>query len=91
MKLIISPKDNLGKMTLDDVQGFALEGETLLVIFESGRTRNYPLQHIWYYESHVDYHKTAPLVSEPTPDTGGEPVRRLLVEDGRVVGQSRCG
>ena len=65
MKLILSPKDNLGKMTLDNVQGFALEGPTLLVVFENGRTRNYPLVHLWYYESHVDYHKTSPLAGEP--------------------------
>lgn len=64
MKLILSPKDNLGKMILEDVQGFALEGETLLVVFENGRTRNYPLIHLWYYESHVDYHKTEPLNEE---------------------------
>lgn len=61
MRLIISPKDNIGKMILDGVQCFALEGNTLLVVFESGRTRNYPLVHIWYYESHVDHHKTDPL------------------------------
>jgi len=67
MKLILSPKDNLGKMVLRDVSGFALEGGTLLVIFNSGRTRNYPLIHLWYYESHVDFHKTDPLISlEPT-------------------------
>lgn len=69
MKLILSPKDNLGKMTLDEVSGFALEGETLLVVFENGRTRNYPLQHLWYYESHVDFHKTQPLVQETARDT----------------------
>ena len=63
MKLIISPKDNLGKMTLDNVSSFALEGATLLVVFENGRTRNYPLCHIWYYESHIDFHKTEPLAS----------------------------
>lgn len=61
MKLILSPKDNLGKMVLKDVEGFALEGETLLVVFKNGRTRNYPLMHLWYYESHVDYHKTKSL------------------------------
>jgi len=64
MKLILSPKDNLGKMILDDVDGFALEGNTLLVVFKSGRTRNYPLEHIWYYESHVDFHKTEPLMQK---------------------------
>lgn len=64
MKLRLSPKDNLGKMDLDNVSAFALEGDTLLVVFEDGRTRNYPLIHLWYYESHVDYHKTLPLVIE---------------------------
>ena len=64
MKLILSPKDNVGKMVLEDVTAFALEGATLLVVFKSGRTRNYPLQHLWYYESHVKYHKTKPLVED---------------------------
>jgi hypothetical protein len=57
MKLILSPKDNLGKIELTDVKGYALEGATLLVIFEDGSTRNYPLSHLWYYSSHVNYHK----------------------------------
>ena len=56
-KLILSPKDNLGKITLEGVSAFALEGGTLLVVFDNGDTRNYPLQHLWYYQSHVDYHK----------------------------------
>jgi len=60
-KLILSPKDNLGKMTLEDVSAYALEGSTLLVVFASGRTRNYPLEHLWYYESHINYHTTEPL------------------------------
>jgi hypothetical protein len=60
-KLILSPRDNLGKMILENVSTFALEGETLLVVFENGRTRNYPLRHLWYYESHVSYHKMEPL------------------------------
>lgn len=62
--LIISPKDNIGKITLDRVEAFALEGETLLVVFDDGRTRNYPLQHIWYYESHTAYHKCDPLAAQ---------------------------
>ena len=61
MNLILSPKDNLGKIKLTDIQSFAQEGETLLVVFESGRTRNYPLMHLWYYESHVKFHKMEPL------------------------------
>jgi len=59
MKLILSPKDNLGKMVLKDVEVFCLEGETLLVVWKNGRTRNYPLMHLWYYESKVDDHVTA--------------------------------
>lgn len=62
MKLVLSPKDTLGKLILNHVSTFALEGETLLVVFKNGRTRNYPLIHLWYYESHVDYHKTEPLI-----------------------------
>ena len=62
MKLILSPKDTLGKIILKEVFTFALEGETLLIVFNSGQTRNYPLQHIWYYESHVDQHETESLV-----------------------------
>jgi hypothetical protein len=62
MRLIISPKDNLGKMVFGDVESFALEGPTLLVVFDGGRTRNYPLCHIWYYESHTGFHKTEPLM-----------------------------
>ena len=61
MKLLLSPKDNLGKIILESVSSFALEGDTLLVVFQSGRTRNYPLMHLWYYESHVDFHTTQPL------------------------------
>ena len=57
MQLIISPKDNLGKMVLNDVTTFALEGETLLVVFKDGNTRNYPLRHLWYYGSHTKDHK----------------------------------
>ncbi len=58
MKLILSPKDNLGKMILKDVEVFCLEGETLLVVWKDGKTRNYPLMHLWYYESKVDDHVT---------------------------------
>ena len=56
MRLILSPKDNLCKIVLTSVETFALEGDTLLVVFEDGDTRNYPLQHLWYYQSDVDSH-----------------------------------
>ncbi len=53
MDLIISPKDNINKLTLKDIDSFCLEGETLLVVYNNGQTRNYPLIHIWYYESKI--------------------------------------
>jgi hypothetical protein len=61
MILILSPKDNLNKITLEAVKTFALEGETLLVVFEDGTTRNYPLQHLWYYQSNVENHSLTTL------------------------------
>lgn len=56
MELILSPKDNLGKIVLEDVKAFAVEGPTLLVVWEDGKTRNYPLVHLWYYQSNVKDH-----------------------------------
>ena len=56
MEIVLSPKDNLGKVVLTGVDAFALEGETLLVVFEDGETRNYPLMHLWYYRSRVQDH-----------------------------------
>jgi hypothetical protein len=53
MKLVLSPKDNINKIELENVETFCLEGNTLLVIFENGRTRNYPLMHLWYYQAVV--------------------------------------
>lgn len=52
MKLVLSPKDNINKIELE-VETFAQEGSTLLVIFPDGRCRNYPMQHLWYWESEV--------------------------------------
>lgn len=49
MNLILSPKDNMNKIVLENVETFALEGNTLVVIFNDGTFRNYPLQHLWWY------------------------------------------
>lgn len=49
--LILSPKDTTSKITLNDVESFYQEGRTLTVIFKHGNIRNYPLEHLWYYES----------------------------------------
>ena len=60
MKLILSPKDNINKIELNNVETFALEGNTLLVVFKDGKTRNYPLMHLWYYESSVKEERSKP-------------------------------
>jgi hypothetical protein len=52
MKLIISPKDNINKLELE-VETFAQEGRTLLVIFADGRARSFPMEHLWYWEGQV--------------------------------------
>jgi len=57
MQLVLSLKGNIDKITLENVQCFGDEAQTLLVVFEGGRIRNYPLMHLWYWESHVDDHK----------------------------------
>jgi len=51
MILKLRPKDSLHKLILEDVESFAQEGNRLLVVFDDGRVRNYPLVHLWYYES----------------------------------------
>ena len=53
MKLILSPKDNINKIELKDVETYCQEGNTVLVIFTNGRARNYPMCHLWYWEGMV--------------------------------------
>jgi|APSaa5957512576_1039674.scaffolds.fasta_scaffold04907_4 hypothetical protein len=53
MNLILSPRSTTMKRVLEDVAYFTTEDHTLLVVFKDGRTRNYPLIHLWYYESEV--------------------------------------
>ena len=72
MNLVLSPKDNLGKVILNNVETFALEGETLLVVFEDGTTRNYPLMHLWYYSSRVSDHEVILVNKE---EVGSDHVR----------------
>lgn len=61
MKLTLSPKDTLCKLTLKGVSTFMQEGNTLCVVFKNGRTRNYPMSMLWYWESHVKNHVTKPV------------------------------
>lgn len=53
MELILSPKADTSKLVLKDVELFTPQGDTLLVVFKDGRTRHYPLMHLWYYESNI--------------------------------------
>ena len=53
MKLVLSPIDNINKLELKNVETFCIEGRTLLVVFTDGKTRNYPMEHLWYYEASV--------------------------------------
>lgn len=50
MKLTISPKDTTKKIKLENVDYVTQEGRTLLVVFVGGISRNYPFDHIWYWE-----------------------------------------
>jgi len=60
MQLTLSPKDNINKIELKDVETFCIEGPTLLVIFKDGRSRNYPLVHLWYYQSMTNLQRSKP-------------------------------
>ncbi len=60
MNLIISPKDNRNKILesgekrFENVKSFIPQGPTLEVVFVDGRTRYYPLEHIWWYGPEQD-------------------------------------
>ena len=60
MKLTLSPKDNVNRLELEGIETFCIEGCTLLVVFSDGRTRNYPLVHLWYYESQLKAERSKP-------------------------------
>jgi hypothetical protein len=53
MNLILSSRSTTMKRVLENVAYFTTEDQTLLVVFKDGKTRNYPLIHLWYYESGV--------------------------------------
>jgi hypothetical protein len=54
MKILVSPKDTLCKIEFDNVKTYYQEGHTLAIVMEDGAVRNYPLEHIWYYEKTAD-------------------------------------
>lgn len=51
VKLLISPKDTIEKLVLEDVLTYSEQVNTLMVVFTDGRVRNYPFIHIWYYQA----------------------------------------
>lgn len=59
MKLILSPKDNINKIELE-VETFAQEGRTLLVVFSDGRARSYPMEHLWYWQTEISDTRSRP-------------------------------
>ena len=56
--LKIKPKDSTAPVYYHNVLAHYTEGNTLAVLFQDGAVRNFPLQHIWYYESYHNREKT---------------------------------
>lgn len=59
----IKCKDSTTPVYYDGVLSHFLEGNTLALLFEDGCVRNFPLIHIWYYETFQDREKTK-VISE---------------------------
>lgn len=58
MKVKIKLKDTTTPVFYDNVLSHFLEGQTLALLFEDGSVRNFPLIHIWYYETKQERAKT---------------------------------
>ena len=60
MNLTIAHRDSpLDESYLRDVSTFVVEGQELIVLFNDGRRRNYPLANLrWYGEVTSDEHNT---------------------------------
>ena len=58
MKVKIKLKDTTTPIFYENVLSHFLEGETLALLFETGEVRNFPLMHIWYYETKQPREKT---------------------------------
>lgn len=58
MRVKIKPKDTTSPVYYDNVLSHFLEGNTLGLLFEDGSVRNFPLVHIWYYETIQPREKT---------------------------------
>jgi len=58
MTVKIKLKDTTTPIYYEMVLSHFLEGETLALLFEDGCVRNFPLIHIWYYETKQPREKT---------------------------------
>ncbi len=58
MTVKIKLKDTTTPVFYTDVLSHFLEGPTLALLFKGGEVRNFPLIHIWYYETLQGREKT---------------------------------
>lgn len=58
MRVKIKLKDTTTPVFYENVLSHFLEGPTLALLFEDGSVRNFPLIHIWYYETKQTREKT---------------------------------
>lgn len=54
----IKVKDSTTPIFYDKVVSHFIEGPTLALLFEDGSVRNFPMIHIWYYETKQPREKT---------------------------------
>ena len=58
MTVKIKLKDTTTPVYYKNVVSHFMEGSTLALLFEGGEVRNFPLVHIWYYETKQPREKT---------------------------------
>lgn len=58
MRVKVTLKDTTTPIYYEDVISHFLEGPTLALLFKDGSVRNFPLIHIWYYETKQERLKT---------------------------------
>lgn len=58
MTVKIKLKDTTTPVYYENVLSHFLEGPTLALLFEDNIVRNFPLEHIWYYETQQDRQRT---------------------------------
>tara|TARA_R110002050_G_scaffold125237_1_gene244780 strand:+ start:641 stop:853 length:213 start_codon:yes stop_codon:yes gene_type:complete len=69
MRVKIKLKDTTTPVFYEDVISHFLEGNTLALLFKDNTVRNFPLIHIWYYETKQERVATmTPSDLKPTND-----------------------